>query len=409
MNRDRILLRKVGRYYLRYWGVVNLEDLLRLFRSGGSSNVDNSTLSYVREYLLFLATEEAVRSARRAKRERSTFKEFAVEYSQRNYGPVDVARTLITLPYGLKAYFNYREGYDAPEYSLLGYLLRRIYSLVKAKSNLVNPRSSLRAAREDSLSNPNLDFTRDFRKTFNSLSKLKDEFPKGKFRRPVYTDPGWLRTAFRAFSVTRKVEKVEVSTDLGDRTLLRFVLWKLYELYVFYLIVAYLQARGYKVLKSEGGGGRGRSYVAVKDGEEILMSFNVPLGNSRLKRVDSLEGLNEYRGRPDLALRGRKTFLFESKYSWRHSYITAGRFKVMAYALEYRPDLSILVYPGLKGGRTYDEEEEVTANLHREVERNGYLCFDYEGQEIYMVILDPGRDDSVNLGIIQDVLGPRLS
>jgi len=103
MNRDRILLRKVGRYYLRYWGVVNLEDLLRLFRSGGSSNVDNSTLSYVREYLLFLATEEAVRSARRAKRERSTFKEFAVEYSQRNYGPVDVARTLITLPYGAKS------------------------------------------------------------------------------------------------------------------------------------------------------------------------------------------------------------------------------------------------------------------------------------------------------------------
>ncbi|MFP3202921.1 MAG: hypothetical protein RXR43_12050, partial [Sulfolobus sp.] len=77
-KRDIELLNRVGKYYLQYKGVVDIEKLLSLFEGTTELLVNDYTLSYIYFYIIYLVTKDAVRSAREALKDRLTYKEFSV-------------------------------------------------------------------------------------------------------------------------------------------------------------------------------------------------------------------------------------------------------------------------------------------------------------------------------------------
>ena len=127
--RDYELLRKVGRYYLQYEGVVDLEGLLLGPRGTRPLPADEATLAYLRYYALHLAVGAAVEAAEAALRDRLVSRELSVEYSEEPVGVAGVELTMNVHHLGLAAYYTYRLGLNAPEHAVMGCLLRRVYAL----------------------------------------------------------------------------------------------------------------------------------------------------------------------------------------------------------------------------------------------------------------------------------------
>ena len=406
--RDEELLRKVGQYYLQYKGVVDIEDFLKTLGATREVEVSNQALSYVYYYMLYLATKEAVDAAEQAKDDRLTYREFAVEYGEEVYGELSVEHTVFTYPMRTYAYYSFAEGLNAPEYSVLGYLLRKIYRTVKEKRE------------ELEVSPPELsffDFFGDFDSALSELEELKEAFPKGHYRPPVYTDPDWLAKAYRALSLVEELEKFKIGVkEKGgkiEQNLIKYILWKVYEFYTFYLIVRYLMSENYEIRKLTKKTDQNirYTYVAEKGDKRLRLRLNIPLSNSSLIRVDGLdrEKIFKFRGRPDILLedlRDKRQIIFECKYSSRASYITAGRFKVMAYTYEYDPLTAVLVYPGLGKGRGFDREDRATWELDSLAKKEGgVLEFQFNRHTLYMLILDPKEDDvTVNVERIRRIL-----
>jgi hypothetical protein len=390
-KRDKALIEKVGYYYLQYKGVVDVEKLLQILDLSQELRVSNEVLNYIHYYILYLITRDSVKSANKALKDRLTYREFSVEYSQELYGQLDVARTIMVYP--LIAYYDFKEGYNAPEYGILGYLLRRIYEIVSEKREgikIIEP-------------HPYFNFLKDFERLFSELNSVKDIFPEGYYRDPSYTDPPWLIRAYKAYVLAKKLEDIRIGGggEKADKELIKFLKWKLYELYVFYLVVTYLWRNKYEIVKEDE-----QRYYAIKGNKKIKFIFNASLSNSTLRRVDDLEDIDKYKGRPDLSLVEEKPIIFECKYSQKVGYITMGRFKVMAYTYEYQPLVSVLVYPGLdKEGIDYDAEDSATRELDRRAKERGLIDFWYNSHLIYMAIIDPLRDDNkYNLKIIEEIL-----
>jgi len=192
------------------------------------------------------------------------------------------------------------------------------------------------------------------------------------------------------------------------------LLWKLYEVYVFYLVVRYLEGKGYRVKRVKQGEHDYSSFVAEIGKEKLFLTFNVPLHFSSLEGVDDIQEEKEkFKGRPDISLINGKRIIFECKYSSLPSYITQGRFKVMAYMYEYEPDVAVLVYPGLKTKvRSYTHDDKVTIDLDSKIKGDKrYVDFRFRTKEgvikkIYMAILDPELEesDNGNLQVIKSIL-----
>jgi hypothetical protein len=389
-ERDRALIKKVGYYYLQYKGVIDIEKLLQILDLSQELRVSNEVLNYIHYYILYLITRDSVNSANKALNDRLTYREFSVEYSQELYGQLDVVRTIMVYP--LIAYYDFKEGYNAPEYGILGYLLRRIYEIVSEKRErikIIEP-------------HPYFNFLKDFERLFSELNSVKDMFPEGYYRDPSYTDPPWLIRAYKAYVLAKKLEDIRIGGggEKADKELIKFLKWKLYELYVFYLVATYLWRNEYEIVKEDE-----QRYYAVKGNKKIKFILNASLSNSTLRKVDDLQNIDKYKGRPDLSLVEEKPIIFECKYSPKVGYITMGRFKVMAYTYEYQPLVSVLVYPGLdKEGIDYDAEDSATRELDRRAKERGLIDFWYNSHLIYMAIIDPLRDDKYNLKIIEEIL-----
>jgi hypothetical protein len=401
-ERDKALTRKVGRYYLQYKNVVNLKKLLLQFGAEREVEVDQETLDYLRQYILYVILKVLVRSAEAALRDRLTYREFHVDYSEEALGEVNVDLTVLSYPYGLVSYYNFREGTNAPEFGVLGCILRKVHGLASGKANEVKPDVSY--------------FYFDIKGQLRRLEKLMSRFPEGHCREPIYTDPKWLTTAYRAYRLAEALEGIKVGVKEGAhkeklerKELLKLILWKLYELYVFYLVVLLLERKGFKVRKVKVKKAKSL-YVAERGDERFVLLFNAPLGNSRLKRVDEEKRLDDFKGRPDISLVNGRPIIFECKYSTSVSYITAGRFKVMAYTYEYDPLVAALVYPGLEEVVAYDRVDRATINLLEKVEGDMkvFVDFVYNGHKIYVVKVDPLRDDPENLQRLSVVLEDAL-
>jgi hypothetical protein len=121
---------------------------------------------------------------------------------------------------------------------------------------------------------------------------------------------------------------------------------------------------------------------------------------SRLLSVDSdKEIAKKARGRPDISLKDKnrkRLLVIECKFSDNPNYLTAGRFKAMAYLYEYGAQLSALVFPELNSeGRLYDGEDEGTRSLWSLITReDGLLKLslrDGAGQALYLIRVDPAE------------------
>ncbi|QXJ28699.1 Uncharacterized protein J5U23_01568 [Saccharolobus shibatae B12] len=387
-RRDRALLKKIGKYYLQYKGILDIEKLLLTFEGTKEISIDDYTLAYIYYYIMYIITRSVVKAAERAKESRLTYKEFVIDYSEELYGTLNVDTTIPVYHMGLVSFHTFKEGLNAPEYAILGYLLRKIYLIIREKRDKIP------------ISSPQLaffDFLKNFEKVFLRLEKLKEEFPNGFYRDPTYTDPDWLLRTYKAYFLARRLEEIRVGTKspekkVNEKELIKFVMWKLYELYTFYLVAKYLESKGYRIEK------KGDEYIAVRGEKRLRLIFNAPLQQSSLKRVDEENDIERYKGRPDISILQNRPIIFECKYSSRISYITTGRFKIMAYTYEYDPLVSVLVYPGLEDqGINFDSEDSATRKLDETVKkRHGILDFWYNNHLLYMAIIDPLDDDSLS-------------
>lgn len=395
-NRDKLLSEKVAKYYLQYIRVINLEELLNLKGKGKEIKINEESLEYIKRYITYIAVREGVKSAKRALNDMLTSREFAVDYGKDIYGVLSIPHLILVLPQRVYGYFTYVEGIDAPEYKVLSYLLGFIY---------IRGKKALKEVKDSEIKY--FSFYKEFKFLLESLGKYLSRLPQvGFYRDPLPTDPEWLITAFEAYNILLKTEKdlrVGVKPSKGaekDREVLRFLLWRLYELYIFYLVARYLERKGYTIKRSTNG----RGYVAEKNGKRLNFYFNLQLNKSKLKKVDARTNIRKFRGKPDITLANEKTIIVECKYSFNVGYITMGRFKIMAYTYEYDPNTAILVYPGLKEGNDYDEEDEATRELNKLVNKEGYVQFSYNGKDLYMLKIDPSDNDDDNLRRLDNVL-----
>ena len=394
-ERDKKLLDKVSAYYLQYRGVVDVNDLIKFMGGKVKFDISELALRQVIHYILYVITRSAVNSAREAINSNITYRELSHDVDYEAYGVPDVERSLAVYPLGLVAYYNYKEGRNAPEFAVLGYLLRKIYKGVAE----LGEKYEVKSERPEY-------FRYDLKGKLKELGELVNKFPQGFYRKPLYTDPPWLLTAFRAYFTLRDVEEIRVGKGGGERVdekVLKFMLWKLYELYVFYLVLKVLKACDYTIRKV------GEDYVVRKGDKEFYIVMNRSLLSSNLLSVDFLGDVSKYRGKPDLTLANKNTIIFECKYSCDANYITAGRFKVMAYVFEYNPLTAILVYPGLKDGSdAYDSEDEETIELDKIIKQRGFVDFKFKGKDgevvIYVARVDPSLDDEQNISVIKEIL-----
>jgi hypothetical protein len=421
-RRDIALLKKVGKYYLQYKRIVDLRRLLKQMGGNVEYDTDNESLAHAINglyyYISYVITKEALKAAEMAWREKLTKREFGNDFGGETYGELDIPRTIVTYPYRVYSFYTIERGTDAPEFAVLGALLREIYTGVKGlKEQLEGYYKDTDALRIFDLKN--------FDKYLRQLKDYSEKFRKGKIRAPSRRDPIWLRNAFSAYEtlnglVERQVtvgKRVKEAKGETDKEILTMLLWKLYELYVFYLILRYLKEEGYRVRRVKRGEHDYSSYVAEKGKEKLFLTFNVPLHFSSLEGVGDLEKEKEkFKGRPDISLINGKRIIFECKYSSSPSYITQGRFKVMAYMYEYEPDVAVLVYPGLKTeGRSHRPDDKATIDLDSKIKGDKrYIDFRFRTKggvikKIYVAILDPeweenDKKDGGNLQVIKSIL-----
>jgi hypothetical protein len=418
-RRDLALLKKVAKYYLRYKRIVDLGGLLKQMGGNVEYNTDKESLAHAINglyyYISYVITKKALKAAEKAWREKLTEREFSNDFGGELYGEPDVPRTIVTYPYRIYFFYTIERGIDAPEFAVLGALLREIYTGVKRL------KKQLEGYYKDADALSIFDL-KEFDSYLRQLKDYSEKFRKGKIRTPSRRDPEWLRRAFDAYEtlnslVERRVtvgERMKEAEGETDKEILTMFLWKLYEVYVFYLIVRYLKERGYRVRRAKRGEHDCSSFMAERGKEKLFLTFNVPLHFSSLEGVDDIQEEKEkFKGRPDISLINGKRIIFECKYSSSPSYITQGRFKVMAYMYEYEPDVAVLVYPGLKTeGRSYTPDDEVTIDLDRKIKGDKrYIDFRFRTKggvikKVYMAILDPegGEKDNRNLDVIKSIL-----
>ncbi|MCG3110073.1 hypothetical protein L3N51_02370 [Metallosphaera sp. J1] len=394
-ERERRLIEKVGRYYFAYRGKVNLESLLA--RGLESVEVDTITRYFLLSSVAISVINRALHYFDQAKRARLTYREFAVEYDSEPMGVVNVPRSLHVMSKGIYAYYTYIKGYDAPEYAIMNYLLHKIYEVADRCHNIIkNVHEEIKYFR----------IIDELKQKLQELEQALDYF-RGSYYRPLTIyDPIWLRETYKLYKMLSELETKSFGTRSGviveREEMIKLVLWRLYEIYIFFLVVKYLEGEGFTVKKE------GEAFVVQKGDKEIQLILNKDLDISQLESVDNLDNVNSFRGRPDLSLKARRTILIECKYSNNVSYITASRFKIMAYAYEYDPITVILAYPGLDekwmGGQlppVLDVEERATFTMNEIAKREGFIEIAFKSsKKLYIVVLDPSDEDDKNISKI---------
>lgn len=401
-ERDLRLLEKASAVYLQLNGFLDLSEILKRMAVISDAGGD---LRKLKRYVLYVIVSSAVKLAEDALRDRPTYRELVYSFDPGDFGALDVARTLAVYPSGLVSYYTYREGYNAPELKVMGYLLRGVYSTAE----------ELRAELGDGSTEAG-SLSYDLDKEMQRLKEALKGFPEGFYRDPVYTDPPWLREAFTAYFTIKEIRDLTANkrskADLEKvKKGVRLLLWDLYELYLLYLIIRFLVKGKFRVRREQDWDTEGWYITASRAGEYIDIYRHRGLEHSNLAEVRPLsKGVEKHRGKPDLSLVGTDwAIVFECKYSTSPSYITASRFKAMAYALEYTPKAAVLVYPGLEERKTEDEEISETVELDRLAKEKGLVGFvfrDRKGWEttVYMARIDPKAEDEENEGIIAEVL-----
>ncbi len=319
-----------------------------------------------------VALEVLSNALKRARRDRVVYREFGVLYDRDLLGALDVARSFAVRSQGLYASLTYLPStLSAPEYMLLRKIAKK----------------SVRTAREIAESLGDLGLAEKAER----VRWLAAYLPQGRTWltcRDV-REITWLRHACISYRVLQGLKRgVKVAGWARRGSDVVFLDWRLYEIYLYFLIYETLNSLGYA--EAECGG---EDLCFEKGDSRVYVLFNKPSDASILQSYDgvSAEGL---RGRPDAMVRGSRVVVIEAKFSGEPHYITLGRFKVMAYMYEYGAETGILVFPWLEGEGA-DQEERATAELYRYMARNNWTAEIKlrDGRTLYLVRVDPAEDE----------------
>jgi hypothetical protein len=408
-KRIRYMARIVARSYLR--GLPSSEAVLdRLLKQAGKKyEVDELTRAYLTAWLARVAASDLRSAIEDARRDRLLYRQFRVVYDSTSWGPIDVARTIAVYPGGLQASMTYVPTFSSPELILLGEIVSR--SLRALDEVMQGLRGLAQAEGEDPLLKELNGAVKRLEEAVDRLKaeaeglqgypvQLSDEELRAEWERLSPYVP-WLSRAWDAYRLLKHLkEGIRVAQPplKGGRYLLVMLAWRLYELYVAEIVLEALGELGYSVEKADVN-----RFVLRRDNEVVELLLNSDMEGSRLLSVDSdKETARKARGRPDISLwkikdgERERLLVIECKFSDSPPYLTAGRFKAMAYLYEYGAQLGALVFPELNSERKpYDDEDEGTRGLWSLITReDGLLKLslrDGTGQVLYLIRVDPAE------------------
>jgi len=392
-------------------------------------DVDRLFSAYFIAEAALSASNKLLSAIDEARRDRLLYRQFQVVYDEVSWGPVDVVRTIAVYPAGLYASMTYVPAFSSPELLLLGEIVSRSLETLDEVKDYVNKtfseaKGSTQAAKgvgplgepdEDVSEGPVLEKLGEvmdelervvdrLRAEAEGLERyqvpLSDEELMAEWERLSPYAPRWLSEAWNAYSWLEQLRKgiwVTQPPFRGGRYLLVMLAWRLYELYVAGIVLEALGELGYSVKVD------GNRFVLTRDNNEAgELLLNSDMEGSRLLSVDSdKEIAKKARGRPDISLKDKnreRLLVIECKFSDDPNYLTAGRFKAMAYLYEYGAQLGALVFPELNSeGRPYDGEDEGTRSLWSLITReDGLLKLslrDGAGQALYLIRVDPAEEN----------------
>ncbi|MFP3286890.1 MAG: hypothetical protein RXP86_06545 [Acidilobus sp.] len=390
-------------------------------------DVDRLFSAYFIAEAALAASNKLLSAIDEARRDRLLYRQFQVVYDEVSWGPVEVARTIAVYPAGLHASMTYVPAFSSPELLLLGEIVSRSLETLDEVKGYVDKtfnetKGSTQAAKgAGPLGGPDEDVSEG--PVLERLDEVMDELERAvdrlkaeaegleKYQVPLSDEelraeweklspyaPRWLSEAWNAYSWLEQLRKgiwVTQPPFRGGRYLLVMLAWRLYELYVAGIVLEALGELGYSVEKADAN-----RFVLTRDNEAIELLLNSDMEGSRLLSVDSdKETARKARGRPDISLKDKnreRLLVIECKFSDDPNYLTAGRFKAMAYLYEYGAQLGALVFPELNSERRpYDGEDEGTRGLWRSLTKEGgLLCMslrDGTGQALYLLRVDPAE------------------
>jgi|ADKH01.1.fsa_nt_gi hypothetical protein len=428
------MARMVARSYLR--GLSSSRAVLdRLLKQADATyEVEELTRAYLTAWLARVAANDLKSAVEDARRDRLLYRQFQVVYDSTSWGPIDVARTIAVYPGGLQASMTYVPAFSSPELILLGEIVSR--SLRALDEVMQGLRGLAQAEGEDPLLKELNGAVRRLEGAVDRLRAeaeglqgypvpLSDEELRAEWERLSPYVP-WLSRAWHAYRLLKHLrEGIWVAQPPlgGGRYLLVMLAWRLYELYVAGIVLEALGELGYSVKKADVN-----RFVLRRDNEAVELLLNSDMEGSRLLSVDSdKETARKARGRPDISLwkikggERERLLVIECKFSDSPPYLTAGRFKAMAYLYEYGAQAGALVFPELNSERRpYDDEDEGTRGLWSLITReDGLLCMslrDGTGQALYLLRVDPAEGDDAEeaweeakrrvMRVLEGFLGP---
>lgn len=411
-KRLRNLTILVGRYYLDRYGIRNSAKVIRALLGYASEglNVDELSRSYLSITMANLVVNDLVHAVTASLNDYVRYREFHVTYDEEAWGPVDVARTISVYPSGLYASLTYLPTNRSPEYVLLREMTVRSLKLInKVRNNVVGIKPKLgeisdrfnepMADELESRINALSDAIKRLRGLINKLPRPSVRYSGDELLSEVKKflpySPSWFIRAYDAYLLSRHLLKPILIAQRRLRISRRDLVllgWRLYEIFVYTLLLSIFIENGYRIVNSKP-----RRIRLTKGTEEVLVLFNSALDNSIISDVNGDTGIAErIRGRLDAAVSSNeRVIVVECKFSSNPTYITAGRFKAMAYMHEYNANLGIVAFPYLAVGVAYDEEEEATEGLwNMMVKSDGIARISLRnGEVLYMVRVDPAEKD----------------
>jgi hypothetical protein len=390
-------------------------------------DVDRLFSAYFIAEAALAASNKLLSAIDEARRDRLLYRQFQVVYDEVSWGPVEVARTIAVYPAGLHASMTYVPAFSSPELLLLGEIVSRsletlyevkdyvdkTFSEAKGSTQAAKGAGPLGGPDEDVSEGPlseRLDEVRDeleravdrLRTEAEGLERyqvpLSDNELRAEWERLSPYAPRWLSEAWDAYKLLKHLREgiwVTQPPLRGGRDLLLMFAWRLYELYVAGIVLETLRELGYGVEKVDEN-----RFVLMRDNEAVELLLNSDMEESRLVCVGcEEETAKKVRGRPDISLKDKnrkRLLVIECKFSEDPNYLTAGKFKAMAYLCEYGAQLGALVFPELNSeGRTYDDEDERTKGLYGLItQKDGLLRLslrDGAGQALYLIRVDPAE------------------
>lgn len=377
-SRNWKLIEKVGHYYI-------YDNLKELESSAFENNLLKFTIALIS---LKDILDNVLEKFEEAKRDSLKHKELIFTYDTEIYGELDLDRSIFTYPINIYAYYFYDEGSNPPEYSVLNYLLNKIYSIATNLYSILLGEKRL---------------INYFKSTFSHISKniaeldLASKYFKGMYYRPqTASDPPWLKEVYKNYELLKSLLNIsftiETKSERVDKKAIKLLLWKLYEIYVYFLVKKLILNMGFS-----------------QDNSVLLR--NSFLANSKLLSVNDNREVDEFKGKPDITLKlNDMLILMECKYTDNLNYISESKFKTMAYIYEYEPFAAFLIFPDLKYNKDTYEKDKNLGTLKNYLNKNRYVKFTFkDNKKLYLIKIDPLCKDENNIQVLEKTINELLT